>query len=367
MALGSARQTKGLGLWLWLGEEAVDGGLEVDERAEDAAPEPALRELGEEALDRVQPGARGRGEVEGPARVPDQPAPHLRRLVRGVVVEDRVHRLVLRDRAFERVEEADELLVPVAGHVPADDGAVEDVERREQRRRPVPLVVVGHRAQPALLHRQARLGAVERLDLRFLVDAEHHGMRRRIDIEPDDVVQLLGEGRIVGKLEAPPPVRREAMRLPDVLDRRDREPHRPGHGLPRPVRRLVRRRRERQPHDLGDPVVRNRRLAGRAGLVAQEPVHARLHEPLLPAPDASLRLARRRHDRVRAQAVGGKKHDPRAPDMLLRRVAIGDDGLQTLAIGGRDRDGYPTAHDADSHAPPPKGIPGGTLSCQLNH
>jgi hypothetical protein len=40
------------------------------------------------------------------------------------------------------------------------------------------------------------------------------------------------------------------------------------------------------------------------------------------------------HDGVRAQAVGGQKDDPRTPDMLLRRVAIADDGLQTPAIGG---------------------------------
>jgi len=62
--------------------------------------------------------------------------------VGGVVVDDRVNGLVPRDLALERVEEADELLVPVAGHVAAEHGAIEHVERREQRRRPVPLVVV---------------------------------------------------------------------------------------------------------------------------------------------------------------------------------------------------------------------------------
>jgi hypothetical protein len=35
-------------------EEAVDGGLEIDDRAEDAAFEAALAELGEEALDGVE-------------------------------------------------------------------------------------------------------------------------------------------------------------------------------------------------------------------------------------------------------------------------------------------------------------------------
>jgi hypothetical protein len=40
-----------------LGEEAVDGGLEIDDGAEDAAFEAALGQLGEKAFDGVEPGA----------------------------------------------------------------------------------------------------------------------------------------------------------------------------------------------------------------------------------------------------------------------------------------------------------------------
>ena len=40
-------------------QEAVDGGLEIDDRAEDAAFEAAFGQFGEEALDRIEP----RGEV----------------------------------------------------------------------------------------------------------------------------------------------------------------------------------------------------------------------------------------------------------------------------------------------------------------
>ena len=61
--------------------------------------------------------------------------------MRGVVVEDRVHGLVGWDFPLERVEEPDELLVPVAGHVAAEHGPLEDVERCEQRRGAVPLAV----------------------------------------------------------------------------------------------------------------------------------------------------------------------------------------------------------------------------------
>ena len=46
--------------WLWVGgivfvDEAVDGGLEIDDGIEDAVLEPAPRELGEEALDGIKP------------------------------------------------------------------------------------------------------------------------------------------------------------------------------------------------------------------------------------------------------------------------------------------------------------------------
>jgi len=50
------------------------------------------------------------------------------------------------------------------------------------------LVVVRHGAGSALFHRQPRLGAVERLDLTFLVDAEHHGFVRRVEVETDERV-----------------------------------------------------------------------------------------------------------------------------------------------------------------------------------
>src|SRR3954470_20848813 len=124
---------EGLGVMVGLVEIAVDGGLEVDDGAEHAALQSALGERGEEGLDGVEPGARGRGEVEGEARVAGEPGQHLGLLVGGVVVENDVDDLAGRGRRLDGVEEADELLVPVALHAATEDGAVEDVEGGEQR------------------------------------------------------------------------------------------------------------------------------------------------------------------------------------------------------------------------------------------
>ncbi|BCG97320.1 hypothetical protein MesoLj131a_61840 [Mesorhizobium sp. 131-2-1] len=57
------------GFLVVLGKEAVDCRLEVDVGVEDASLETTLRQFGEEAFDRIEPGARGRREVEGEARM----------------------------------------------------------------------------------------------------------------------------------------------------------------------------------------------------------------------------------------------------------------------------------------------------------
>ena len=119
------------------------------------------------------PGGRGRGEAEMEPGVAFEPGADLGVLVRRVVVDDQMQFPPGRRLAVDRVEESDEFLMPVAGHVLADDTALQYVEGDEQRRRAVRLVVMGHRPAAAPLHLQLRLGAVERLDLRFLIDRQH--------------------------------------------------------------------------------------------------------------------------------------------------------------------------------------------------
>ena len=63
------------GPWLGvgLGNETLDGGLERDDGVEDAALQPPFGQLGEEALDRVEPRGAGRGVMEGPSRMSGEP------------------------------------------------------------------------------------------------------------------------------------------------------------------------------------------------------------------------------------------------------------------------------------------------------
>src|SRR5215472_5576148 len=139
--------------------------------------------------------------------MPIQPGPHLGVFVAAVIVEDDVDDLAGRDLSLDRVQKADELLMPVPLHAAADDLAFEHVEGGKQRGRAVALVVMRHRPATARFQRQARLRAVERLDLRFLVNAEHDRMGRRMDIEADNVPQLRYKIGVARQLELACPVR----------------------------------------------------------------------------------------------------------------------------------------------------------------
>src|ERR1700686_3130425 len=263
-----------------------------------------------------------------------QPLTHLRMLVGCVVVDDGVDRLSDRNLSLDGVEEADELLVPVALHVAADDGTVEDVESSEQRGRTVAFVVVGHRSSTARLHRQTGLGAVERLDLALLINREDDGMGWWIDIEAYNIAQLVDKLWVGGELELFHPVRLKAGCTPDALDgaRADIGDFR--HHGGGPVGRLCRRLGLGERHDAFGDVRSQRRDARAACLIVQQAVVTRPHEAFLPAPHTGLRFAGPAHDLIGANTVRAQQHDLSSPNMLVWGVAIPRESLQTAAISG---------------------------------
>jgi hypothetical protein len=86
------------------------------------------------------------------------------------------------------------------------------------------LVIVSHGLAAPGLDRQSRLGAVECLDLAFLVEREHHGIGRRIEIKADDVGELGLEAGIARPLEGPQRMRLQVVRPPDALHRATKSP-----------------------------------------------------------------------------------------------------------------------------------------------
>src|ERR1019366_6747859 len=114
-----------------------------------------------------------------------------------VVVKDQVDLQALGDLAIDRPQELQELDVAVTRKALTDHRPGQDIQRGEQRRGPVALVVMSHRAGPARLDRQRRLGAVQRLDLALLVHAKDDRVLRRVQIQADDIDELLLKAGVV--------------------------------------------------------------------------------------------------------------------------------------------------------------------------
>src|ERR1700686_118523 len=242
--------------------------------------------------------------------------------VGGIVIEDDVDGLLHWNRFLDGIEEADELLMAMALHAPADHLTFEHVEGSKERGGTVTPVVMGHGSGAALLHRQAWLGTVERLDLALLIDGQNHGMGRRVDVEADDVAHLGRELRVVRELERANAMRLKPVRAPDALDVGQAHSRDFRHRAAGPVGRFAGRFGQRQSHDpLGHLWAEGLNPRG-PGLIAQQPIDALLGKPFLPAPDNRLALGGVAHDRHRAEPVGGGQHDPGAPDVLLWAVAV---------------------------------------------
>ncbi len=68
------------------------------------------------------------------------------------------------------------------------------------------------------------------------------------------------------------------------------------------------------------------------------------------------------NDLVGAEPLDREQNDPGAPHVLLRRVAIPDQGTKATAVSRQEGNRNPVAHAQDSHTPAPVGIPTGIQS-----
>ena len=115
------------------------------------------------------------------------------------------------------------------------------------------------------------------------------GLRR--EVEATDVVKLLGKGLVIRQFEAAPAMWCKSVLMPDVHNRRGRNPNSPGHRTNSLVRCFLLGVLERKCDDPLNEFAIQRCNAGRPALVMQKAINALTHEALLPAPDTRLGCA----------------------------------------------------------------------------
>src|ERR1700737_228562 len=166
-----------------------------------------------------------------------KPRLHLGVLVWGIVVGDQVQVEALWGVAVDGAQEFKPFLMAMSLHALPDDAAGGDIESGQQRRCSIAFIVVGHGPGATLLHRRARLRAIERLDLAFLVDREYQGFVRWIEIKANDILDLLDETFVVRQLKGLDQMRLQAVCVPNPLHARVADAERLGTRVGTPVRR----------------------------------------------------------------------------------------------------------------------------------
>ena len=66
-------------------------------------------------------------------------------------------------------------------------------------------------------HRQQRLGAIQRLDLAFLIHTQHQSLIGWVQVQSDDIPNLFAEAGIFAELELSQTVRLKSVKLPDAI------------------------------------------------------------------------------------------------------------------------------------------------------
>ena len=309
-----------------------DGVDQLGHALERAATNSLLRDLPEPSLDHVQPRTAGGNEVQVEARVLGQEPLHHRALVRRVVVHDQMQVQVGRRLLIDLLEELHKLLGPMTWHALADYLSVQHVQGGEQRRCPVPLVVVRLPRRNPRPQRQQRLGPVQRLNLAFLVHRQHQRMIRRVEVQPHHVPQLFHEMLVVGELESLQQVRLQPVLFPNPLHRHARQPLCLGHGPNAPVGFARRRRPHRRFHHPLDHIRADALAASGTRGVLEDSRHATRGETLPPEQHRRPRNTQFPGDGVIGLTLAGAEHDAGSQRDLLRRLARIGQVLQPFSL-----------------------------------
>ncbi len=220
-----------------------------------ASSQGVFGEQAKEALSEVEPRGVCGCEVKVEPRSLGKPAFDRRCLVRGEIVEHDVDVQLARNGCFALSEEFLELYRSMSRVALSEDFTCCGVECSKQVSRSMPNVVVGLSLGLAQAHGQDRLSTLERLNLRFLVDAQDDRVIRWVHIQTNNVAYLFDQLWVLRETKRFRAVRLKPERSPNTPNRRMAQPKMLGHRARTPMGSPLWSRLQRLGHDFLDLVI----------------------------------------------------------------------------------------------------------------
>ena len=265
-----------------------------------------------------------------------QPLEDRGQLVGGDVVQNDMDIHVGSEALGHMVEKGDEVL----GAMPLGHAARGDIQGGQKAGGVMADIVMGPGRGVAGSRGQGLRSASQGWDLRLLVDGQHDRMVRRVHVQTDNITDLPGKGGIPRDLEGRHPMGVQPVSAQNGAHARHGHARLAGQGLERPVARMLGRWLHRRLNHLGHLLQTDGSPTGRAGLVPPQTGDAFRLETIPPTPYGELGHARATHGLEQAMARAQRQDDAGSPDMLRRRLRMGADLFQALAVGaGQDNGG----------------------------
>ena len=157
---------------------------------EDSAADSLPCDFGEPAFDLIKPGRTGGCEMDVIVRSRRQPLLHLRVFVGSVVIQNQMDFQTRLYGLVNPVEKPQKLQMPVPGLAFPDHSPFQRVQRSEEGRRAVALVIVRLPSGQAGTQRKDPLGSIQRLNLAFLVHTQNQRFIGRFHIQSHDLANF---------------------------------------------------------------------------------------------------------------------------------------------------------------------------------
>jgi len=280
-----------------------------------------VRDLTEPPLDHIQPGTRRRRKVKMEPRMALKPRRHSGMLVRPVIVDDQMKSQLLRGLCVDLLEETDELLMTMSGHTIPDHSAVQHAQRGKQSRRPISLIIVGHRPTMAFPQRQTRLRPVQRLDLALFVHTQDQRLIRGVQVKPHHVLQLLDELLVPAELEGFEQMRLDLVLSPDSMNARCAHVLSLCHGPGTPMRGSCRSTLQRRLDHRPDLSGRDARSAAWTRSVLLQSPQPQGQKPLTPELNGRPRHVQALCNILAENTVGGHEDNSGSHHLPVGKVA----------------------------------------------
>ena len=158
---------KGFSLFVVATDVADEFASEIFDRDEDAASDDITLDFGKPDLNLVKPGAVGRGVMDANVRISLEEFPDLGGTMGREIIGDNMNFLGRRLTGNDLLQKSHELRAGMAGRGSAEDFTTLGVERRKERKRPVPIIFKTVPLCPPWAQGQHRIQPIQRLNGTF--------------------------------------------------------------------------------------------------------------------------------------------------------------------------------------------------------